>query len=159
MKDYNKETMAKSIGSSLSISTRHSIEICNFIRNKNLSKARDLLNDVVSEKKALPFKRFTGGVGHRKENGPGRYPKKATIEFIKLLDTVEANAQFKGLNTSGLFIKHICANNASRQWRYGRQKRRKMKRTHVEVVVEEKSSKKEVKKVETKTQEKKEQKK
>lgn len=142
--------MAKVAGISLPISTKHSIEICNFIRNKNLSKARDLLKEVIELKKTIPFKRFTGDVGHKKGKiGPGRYPKKASIEIIKLLNTAEANAQFKGLNTSNLVIKHICANKASTPWRYGRQRRRKMKRTHVEIIVEEKASK-ERKKKETK---------
>ncbi len=141
IKNYNKENMARAIGISLPISTKHSIEICNFIRNKNLSKARDLLKDVIEEKISVPFKRFKGGVGHKKGIGSGRYPKKSSIEIIKLLNTVEANAQFKGLNTSNLFIKHICAQKAPRQWHYGRQRRRKMKRTHIEVIVEERAAK------------------
>lgn len=146
-KNYDKENMARTIGSSLPISTKHSIEICNFIRNTNLSKAKNILKDIIEEKKPLPFKRYTGGIGHKKGKiGSGRYPKKASLEIIKILNAVEANAQFKGLNTANLFIKHICANKASRPWHYGRQRRRKMKRTHIEVVVEEKVSKEKEKK-------------
>ncbi len=158
IKNYSKENMARAIGLSLAISTKHSIEICNFIRNMNLSKAKKLLKDVVEGNKPMPFRRHKGGVGHKKKIGPGRYPKKASLEIIKLLNVVEANAQFKGVNTANLFIKQICANKASRPWHYGRKRRRKMKRTHVEIIVEEKvtkEKKKETKKVEKK-QEKKE---
>ena len=59
------------------------------------------------------------------------------MEFIKLIESAEANAQFKGLNTSKLVISHISANKASKAWHYGRKSRRKMKRTNVEVIVEE----------------------
>jgi outer membrane biosynthesis protein TonB len=63
------------------------------------------------------------------------------LEIRKLLETVEANAQFKGLNTSDLKIVHISANNAGNVWRYGRFRRRKMKRTDIEVVEEESKNK------------------
>lgn len=146
IKNYNKENMALAIGLSLPISTKHSIEICNFIRDMNLSKAKALLKGVVDKRSVVPFKRFTGDVGHKKK-GPGRYPKKASLEIIKLLNVVEANAQFKGLNTANLFINRICANKASRQWHYGRKRRRKMKRTHIEIVVEEKATKEKKKEI------------
>lgn len=146
MKNYNKENMASTIGLSLPISAKHSIEICNLIRNKTISKARQILKDAIEYKKAIPFKRFKGDVGHKKKIGSGRYPIKSSLEFMKLLNNVEANAQFKGLNTSNLVIKHICANKASRPLHYGRQRRRKMKRTNVEIIVEEQAVKKEKKK-------------
>ena len=47
-------------------------------------------------------------------------------------------------------IIHICAHRAARPWHYGRQRRRKTKRTNVEVVVKEGVEiKKEGKKAET----------
>ena len=70
MKD---EFTAKVNGMSLNISTKQSIEICSFIRNKDLQKAKKILNDVISLKRSVPFRRFNDGVGH-KEKGPGRYP-------------------------------------------------------------------------------------
>ncbi len=57
--------------------------------------------------------------------------------MLKLLDAAEANAQFKGLNTSLLHIAHLCAHRAGAPVHPGR-RGRTMKRTHVEVVVEEK---------------------
>ena len=47
------------------------------------------------------------------------------------------NAQNKGLDTEALFISEIIANKGSSQWRYGRQRRRQMKRTNLKIVVEE----------------------
>jgi len=115
-KNYDKQNMACASSKSLPISTKTSMKIVNLIRNKNLHKAREILN--------------------KKE-------KKASKKIVELLKAVESNAQFKGLNTSNLVISHICVNKASRPWHYGRQRRRKMKRTHIEVIVGEGSLEKE----------------
>lgn len=141
MKDEN---IAKVNGRSLSISTRHSIEICSFIRNRNLEEAKKMLNEVISFRRCVPFRRFNGGVGHKKKIGPGRYPIKAAKQINELLKSAEANAQFKGLGKN-LVIKHIKADFASRPWHFGRQRRTKMKRTNIELIVEEVKGKEEKK--------------
>ena len=138
--------MARVVGRSLPISTKFSIEVCAFIRNKKTSEAKKLLSQVITGKKAIPFKRFNKDLSHKPKIGPGRYPIKVIEEVIDLLDSVEANAQFKGLNTANLQITHINAHLASRPWHYGRQRRRKSKRTHIEVVVQEKRENKKEKK-------------
>lgn len=145
MKKYDKENMARVVGRSLPISTKFSVEICNFVRNKNTSEAKEILQRVIEGKQAIPFKRFKRELSHKRKIGPARYPKKIAVEIIKLLETVEANTQFKGISTSDLYITHICAHLASRPWRYGRQRRRKAKRTHIEIIVQEKKVKEEQK--------------
>ena len=153
-KEYKKETMAKVVGRALPISTRHAIEICNYIRGKNTQKMISFLESVMKKEKVVPFKRFDKGVGHKAGIAAGRYPIKASSEILKLLKSAEANAQFKALNTSNLVIGHISANKSSMAWHFGRQRRRRMKRTHVEIILTEKESKKgdkkDVKKVEEK---------
>ncbi len=68
---------------------------------------------------------------------------------MNLINNVEANAQFKGLNAANLIITHINANKASNVMHFGRKRSRRAKRTNVEIVVQEKavkeSAKKEVK--------------
>ena len=145
IQEINEDHSAKARVNAAAVSTKHCIEICNYIRKKNLQKAKDLLKLTIEKKKPIPFKRFFHDVGHRKGDlTSGRYPIKACTEILNVLDSAEANAQFKGLNTSNLIISHISANKASTPWRYGRQIRRKAKRTNVEVVVEEATSKKKV---------------
>lgn len=131
--------MARAVGMALPISFKQSVEICNFIENKNISDAKKMLQNVVEKKSAIPFKRYNWDLGHKKKMGPARYPEKASKQFINLIEAVEANAQFKGLNTSNLVIAHVSAHKASKAWHYGRKSRRKMKRTNVEIIVEEKS--------------------
>ena len=157
-KNYEPEHMAKAVGTSLHVSTKHAIEICALLRRKKISYAKELLKKVVEKKQAVPFRRFNGDVGHKKGIGPGRYPKKASTEILQLLECVEANAQFKGLNTSELMIEHICAHKAGKVMRYGRQRGRTSKRTHIEVMVKE-TAKKEAAKEKKATMEKKEEKK
>ncbi|MBW2966034.1 50S ribosomal protein L22 [Candidatus Woesearchaeota archaeon] len=172
IKPAEEEDIAKAVGVALPISTKQSIEICALIRRRSLAKAKKRLIDAINKKSAIPFKRFNDNIAHKKGNiAAGKYPEKACTHILKLLEAVEANAQFKGLNTSNLLITHICAHKAGGQWHYGRQRRRKMKRTTVEVVVkeaaekekkkevskpkaEEKAVKKEIKKPEVKKEEK-----
>jgi len=138
-RNYNEEHMARAIGMALPISFKQSVEICRFIKNKNVNDAKKLLQNVVGKKLAVPFKRYNWDLGHKKKIGPARYPEKASKEFIKLIENVEANAQFKGLNTSYLVISHVSSHKAGKAWHSGRKSRRRMKRTNVEIIVEEKT--------------------
>ena len=135
-KTYNPENMATAKAESLPISFKQSVEICNFIRNKKVNDAKKTLMDVSNMKKAMPFTRFHGDVGHKKGIGAGRYPKKASKEILDIINLVEANAQFKGLNTSNLVITHINSNKASSVTRFGRKRGRKAKRTNIEIIVQ-----------------------
>jgi large subunit ribosomal protein L22 len=142
----NPEHVAKALGLTLPISTKHAIEICTFIRKKEIQRAKTMLEDVIKLKIPVPLKRFNWNVGHKKGKiMAGRYPVKACKEILKLIKSAEANAQFKGLNTSNLIITHIAANRAAKQQHYGRQRRREMKRTHVQIMLEEKAEKQEKK--------------
>jgi outer membrane biosynthesis protein TonB len=110
-----------------------------------------MLEEVTKLKRAVPFKRFKRDVGHKRGNiAAGRYPLKASREILELLKSAEMNAQNKGLDNDALFISEIVANKGASQWRYGRQRRRQMKRTNLIIKVEEleKETKKEVKKPE-----------
>ena len=138
--NYEKEHMARAAGMALPISLKFSVEICRFIKNKKVGLAKKMLQDVIDKKRAVPFRRYDFDLAHKRKIGPGRYPEKASKHFIQLIETAEANAQFKGLNTSNLMISHISAHNAGKAWHYGRQSRRKMKRTNVEIFVEEKKT-------------------
>jgi large subunit ribosomal protein L22 len=144
IKNFNKGHMAKAMGRNLPISFKQTVEVCNFIRGKSVNDAKDILKKVSEKKMVVPFKRFNRDLGHKKKIGAGRFPVKTSNELMKLLEAVEANAQFKGLNTSNLTIMHICAHKGSKGWHFGRKRRRQMKRTNVEVIVEERV-KKEVK--------------
>lgn len=136
--NYNPERMARVLGKSLGISTKVSIEICNYIRGKKVAVAKKLMEEAIALKTPIPFKRFTDGVGHKSGNiTSGRFAVKAATTFLKMLNSVESNAADKGLDVEALVIVHINAHKGAQQWHYGRMRRRKMKRTSLEIVVEE----------------------
>ncbi len=137
VKEIN-EHMARAVGRDMPISSKIAYEMCNFLRKKELQKAKSQLKLIIDKKMALPLKRFNADIGHKPGNvASGRYPLKASTHVLKLLESAEANAQLKGLNTGSLVIKTIVSNKASSQMRYGRQRGRETKTTHIEVIVEE----------------------
>ena len=144
--------MARAVARDISISRKSGIEISKYLRGRTTKRAKTILEQVIALKEPVPYTRFTNGLGHRKGHmASGRYPIKAAKEFLSLIKTAENNAQNKGLS-SELRIIHLSTQKASQQFHYGRQRRRLMKRAHVEIVVEEKegakrsAKKKEVKK-------------
>ena len=89
-----------------SISAKHAREIALMIKGMSIEKARDSLQEVIALKRAVPFRRYKNEVGHRSDTGvmSGRYPQKAAKEFIKVLDNLEANAEYKGMDLDRLKI-------------------------------------------------------
>jgi large subunit ribosomal protein L22 len=137
----------------LPISTKHTIEICNAIRGKSLKKSKQFLQDVLSKKRAVPMKRFNRDTGHKPGHiAAGRYPEKASQAILKILSSLESNAQNKGLDVESLHLTTIIPNKASRPARFGRKRGRKTKRSHVDIIAEERVSEK--KKKEQKKEEK-----
>jgi len=76
------------------------------ISGLSIEKARDNLQEVIATKRAVPFRRYKSQVGHKSDTGvmSGRYPRKAAEEFIKLIDNLEANAEYKGMDLDRLKI-------------------------------------------------------
>lgn len=145
---YNYST--KKIGNNMAraalvdspISTKTSIEIANYLRGRQTSQAKMLLEQSIGLKKAIPYKRFTNGPGHKRGRmASGRYSVKACEAFIGLIKSAESNAHDKGLNTKSLVIKRLVVQKAASPWHYGRRSRIRMKRSHVEIVLEEKEPK------------------
>lgn len=146
---YQEEHMARAVIRDAGISTKHAIEICNWIRKRPLAEAQSMLRDVLEQKRAVPFKRFTEGAGHKRGRmAGGQYPMKASQHFLRLLQSVENNAQQKDLDVEKLVIDHIAAQKASRPIRFSRHRGRETKRSHVEIVVKEGEIKKSSKKTE-----------
>ena len=135
-----KKTEAFVDDTSIPISTKHSIAICNFIKGKKIEDAVNDLEQVVLKKKAVPMK---GEIPHRKGMMSGRYPKKASEHFIKILKRLTANATVNGLENP--VITEAIANFGSRP--YGRFGRVRKKRTHLKIIVKEEKENKERKKI------------
>ena len=146
IKALNPEKTAIASGRDLRISPKAAREICKTIKGMWLDDAKKLLEDVIAQKRPIPYRRYRKKVPHRKElQGPwpsGRYPKKASKEILRVLNALEANAEQKGLNIERLKIIHAAAQKGTKIRKYiprafGRSTPYFQQLTHVEFVVEE----------------------
>jgi large subunit ribosomal protein L22 len=146
-----KENCAKAVGVSLPVSLKQAVMVCAFIKGKSVDKVKDYLADVVKIKKAIPFTRFNRDMGHRRGMAAGRFPAKTAENILSLIKSAESNAQFKGLSTANLIVLHASAQKGPSTWRFGRHRRRRAKRAHVEIVLAESKSESKPKKVKKET--------
>ena len=89
----------------------------NPLTGMKLEKAYKYLADVKEHKQAIPFRRFSGGVGRAsqaKQFGAtlGRWPEKSVRFILGLLKNAESNADAKNIELGDLFIKNIVVNQA-----------------------------------------------
>ena len=142
----DEEGLAKASGRDLRISAKAAREICRTIRKMPLEEARQFLQDVVAKKRPVPYRRYNKEVSHKAGiQGwySGKYPIKAAGEFLKILSSLQANAEFKGLDVERLNIVHAAAHRGRMIKRYiprafGRSSPRFDILCHIELAVEEK---------------------
>lgn len=134
-KPKKKKTDAVVSSVNLPISTKYSVAICKFVKGKKINIAIKDLEEVLKKKKAVPMK---GEIPHRKGIMSGRYPKKASENFIKLLKNLSANANVNEIDDPIVF--EAVANIGARP--YGRFGTMRRKRTHVKLVAKEKEENK-----------------
>ncbi len=94
------------------------------IKNKKTDKAKRLLNDLIDEKRSLDGKHYT----------------KSAKKLLDIIESAEANAKNKTMNTEKLFIKKAVANmSPKRQLPKSRvfMRGRVAKGAHIEIVLEE----------------------
>ena len=126
------------------ISHKHARETAKAIKGLTLEKARDYMLSVVAKERAIPFRRFKNQVGHRSDPGmmSGRYPEKTAGEFLKLLDNLESNAEYKGMDMDRLKIINATSHKGVAIKRFipraqGRATDKNDILTHVELVAQE----------------------
>ncbi|MGV8141617.1 MAG: 50S ribosomal protein L22 [Candidatus Woesearchaeota archaeon] len=133
----SEEGTVKAVGRNLNISPKQGIEICKYIRGRPLNQAKVLLQQAIEEKKAIPFTRFTNGLGHKPGISAGRYNPKACAQILKIIKSAEGNAKNKGYNSADLKVVHLSMQIGTKNWHYGRQKRSIFKNSNIEVVLQE----------------------
>ncbi len=126
------------------ISHKHAREIAVSIKGLSIEKARDYLQAVINKERAVPFRRYKEQVGHKSDPGvmSGRYPQKSATEFIKLLDNLESNAEYKGMDLDRLKIINATVHKGVIVKRFipramGRATPKNNVLTHVELVAQE----------------------
>jgi len=141
----DREKAAIASGRDLRISPKAAREICLAIRKMRLQRVKSFLEEVAEGKKAVPFKRHKKEVAHRRGlQGwyAGRYPKRASLEILRVVKALEANAEEKGLDVERLKIVHAATQRAGKIRKYiprafGRSSPYFQQLTHVELAAEE----------------------
>ncbi len=143
----DEKKVAKAIAKNQHVSTKYAIEMCREIKGKKLANVEKRIRRIMEKEEHLPLRRYNKKVPHRPGNSKsgvksGRYPEKLCKVFLNLLESVKANADFKGLDSENLIISHCFAS-----YGFGRRsvqskgrisgKRRRRKSTHIEVMVME----------------------
>lgn len=119
---YEKSRHVRAAIRDKSISHKHSREIALAVNHKTIEKAREFLEDVLTKKVAVPYRRYHNEVAHRSNirDGfcSGRFPYKATSEFLKLLDNLESNAEYKGMDLDRLKIISVVVHKGTKLKRF-----------------------------------------
>ena len=94
---------AKARGTHIRVHYKHCREIAQAIKGLTVPKAKAYLNNVLLYKDAIPFTKYTGGIGRhavgKNYNAPGdkvAWPQKATKTFLDLLTNIASNSEVNG---------------------------------------------------------------
>jgi large subunit ribosomal protein L22 len=128
------------------ISHKHARELAVAIKGRSIENAREFLEKVVARAEAVPYRRYNNEVAHRSNirDGffAGRFPKKAASEFLRLLDNLESNAEYKGMDLDRLRIVNAAVHKGTKLQRFqpramGRSSPKFDTLVHVELVAQE----------------------
>lgn len=142
--NYDKTRHVRAALREKTISHKHAREIAVAIKGMSIESARIYLQSVIDLKRAVPFRRYNNEVGHKSDTGvmAGRYPRKAATEFVKLLDNLESNAEYRGMDLDRLKIINATVHKGRKIERFipramGRATPKIDILTHVELVAQE----------------------
>jgi large subunit ribosomal protein L22 len=131
------------------ISHKHAREVALAIRGKSIEDAREFLENVIARQIAVPYRRYNNEVAHRSNIrdgfSAGRFPKKTSKEFLKLLDNLESNGEYKGMDLDRLKIVSAVVHKGTKLERFtpramGRSSPKIDTLVHVELVAQEVAS-------------------
>ncbi len=142
--NYDKTKHVRAALREKTISHKHAREIAVAIKGMSIDSARSYLQSVINLERAVPFRRYNNEVGHKSDTGvmAGRYPRKAATEFVKLLDNLESNAEYRGMDLDRLKIINATVHKGRKIERFipramGRATPKIDILTHVELVAQE----------------------
>ncbi|HZI71912.1 MAG TPA: 50S ribosomal protein L22 [Nitrososphaeraceae archaeon] len=147
--NFDKTKHVRSALREKDISHKHAREVALAIRGMSIEKAREFLENVIAKQIAVPYRRYNNEVAHRSNirDGffSGRFPKKTAREFLKLLDNLESNGEYKGMDLDRLKIVSAVTHKGTKLERFtpramGRSSPKIDTLVHVELVAQEVAS-------------------
>lgn len=109
---YDPLLHIRASGREIDVSPKAAREVCVAINGKLVKDAKEYLELVESKDQSVPFRRYKRGGAHRSESAgfhAGAYPVKAAKETLLVLNNLQSNAEFKGLDIDRLKIIHAAA--------------------------------------------------
>ena len=106
---FDPAVHVKASGREVNVSPKAAREVANTIRGMTVPDAIGHLELVRDKKMAIAFRRHKLKVGHRSElQGfpTGSYPVKTANAFLDVLNNLQSNAEFKGLDPDKVKIIH-----------------------------------------------------
>ncbi|MEM2083240.1 MAG: 50S ribosomal protein L22 [Nitrososphaerota archaeon] len=143
LKEIDNERMVKASLREVDVSPKFARELCKSLVGLMLDDAKSLLEDVINKRRAIPYRRYKKDRAHNKMvKGPGGYPIKAAKLMLKLLESLEANAEFKGQSPENIKIIHASTHKARKirkviERAFGRATPYDKQLVHIEIVGEE----------------------
>jgi len=107
--DLDEDTTVRAYGRELPISPKKAVELCRALRGKSVEKAKEYLERVITLDQPVPMRRYKTMVAHKHGTGPARYPVKVARHLLKVLQSAEENAGYKGLDVDNMRIKVLAA--------------------------------------------------
>ena len=110
--DIDPDKTAFASGREMQISHKHAREICKTIKGMLVEDAKTFLEAVIEKKKSVPFRRYNRKVPHRSDLvgwDAGRYPVKASTKLLEVLNSLEKNAESRGLEVDRLLLFHAAS--------------------------------------------------
>jgi large subunit ribosomal protein L22 len=103
-------TTAQAYGRDMPCSPKSGRNVARAIKGMPVTRAKAFLEDVMVLKTAVPFRVRVRKIHHRKGGiGSGKYPVQTVKCMLKVLESAEANAEYKGLDKERLVITHSTA--------------------------------------------------
>ena len=145
IKELDETRTVKASLREVDVSPKWSREVCKAIVGLTIPEAKKLMEDVIAMKRMIPYRRYNKKRAHHAQTkGPGGYPVKVAKHMLKLLESLEANADFKGFDPDDVVIIHAAAHKGRRirkfiERAFGRATPYDKQLVHIEVVGEVRS--------------------
>ena len=104
-------TTARAYGRDMPCSPKSARNIALHIQGMPIGRAKEILQATMELKTPIPFRVRKRKIHHRRGEGfgPGKYPVQTAKCMLKVLESAEANAEYKGLDKERLVITHASA--------------------------------------------------
>ncbi len=136
------ETTSRALGVEISVSPKHCREVCKMLVGKKVEDAKKYLQGVIELKTPVPYTRFKLFLNPKPKVGPGRYPKKAAQAILRVIESAQSNAEYKGLEADNMRVKVAAASRGRIEKAYmpraqGRSTPWNEQTTNIEIILEE----------------------